>query len=359
MPILDQASNIVGKRVFLRGDLDVPLSQLTTNNGQQTTIADDTRLKNVWPTIELLLQQSCQVILGGHLGRTEGKTDPNFSSKPVAQWFLDKLRKTSIFNSQFSICNEIQNESINNLQAFKISENLIILENLRFDLREETNDPEFARQLASLADVYVNESFANCERAHTSMVGVPKLLPHYAGFRLAKEVEVLSKLIESPKRPMVVIIGGAKLETKLPVISRMAAVADFVIVGGKLLTEILVGSEIMKLPNVKLLRLTENGKDTTLSSIDNLQMTIKNSGTIVWNGPVGQVEDYTYQVGSRRIAELVTASGAEKILGGGDTIGLVNKLGLIEKFDWVSSGGGSMLKFLAGEKLPGIEALLY
>ncbi len=334
LPVVDQISDISGKRIFVRGDIDVPL-----NEGH---IKDDTRLRDIWPTIEFLLSKNCQVVLAGHLGRPEGKVVPELSSRPVASWVSDHV------NGQVS---EIQG-------GFKVNEQIIVLENLRFNPGEEENSPEFAQHLASLAEVYVNESFAVDEREHASIVGVPKLLPHYAGFRLAREIEVLSKVLENPARPLVVIIGGAKLETKIPLISKMENVADAVIVGGKLLSEIKIGSPIMAMEKVKILRLTDNTKDITLESIDRQSAILASAGTIVWNGPVGLVEEYNYQVGTRRIAELVAASPAYKIVGGGDTVGFLEKLGLTEKYDWVCSGGGSMLKFLAGEKLPGVEALL-
>lgn len=341
LPILDQAFNISGKKVLVRGDIDVPI--------KDGSIQDETRLKDIWPTIDFLLKQNCQVFLAGHLGRPEGKILAELSSRPVAEWMGKSVSGEVL---------QITSTKIGNFETFKVSDNLTVLENLRFDPREEANDPGFAAELSELASIYVNECFAVDERAHASVVGVPKNLPHFAGFRLSKELEMLEKILENPVRPLVVIIAGAKLETKIPVITKMAEHAEFVIVGGKLLTEIIVGSPIMAMEKVKLLRLTENGKDTTLESIDRYLPILQTAGTIVWNGPVGMVEDYTYQVGTRRIAEVVAVSKAVKVLGGGDTIGIVDKLGLSNKFDWISSGGGSMLKFLAGEKLPGVEALL-
>lgn len=304
LPIINET--LAGKKVLIRGDVDVPLSPF-----------DDTRLRAIKPTIDYLLGLNCEVILCGHLGRPNG-VDPSLSTKPIQEYF-PKIK---------------------------------VLENLRFDPREETNEESLAKELAALAEVYVNEAFAACERNHASIVGVPKYLPHFAGFRLAKEIEVLNNLLNNSARPMLAIIGGAKLETKLPVISQMAQVADAVIVGGKLLQEF--SGDV---PRILSLSLTPDTKDVTLDSISKIESHISNAKTIVWNGPMGFIENYTYQVGTRRIAELVAASSAYKVVGGGDTIAFVSKLGLLDKFDWVSTGGGSMLKFLAGEKLPGIEAL--
>lgn len=310
LPVVDDS--IKNKKVLVRGDIDVPL--------KDGVIVDDTRLKDIKPTIDLLLKNNCQVILCGHLGRPEGVAKTELSSKPIQEYFPQ----------------------------------IKVLENLRFDPREEANDPEFAKELTDSADIYVNESFAESYREVTSIIGIPKLLPHYAGLRFAMEVEKLSKVMESPVKPMLVIIGGAKLDAKLPVIEKMAMIADNVIVGGKLVTE-------FKSNNLKItvLQLTPDGKDTSTQTIDAVKSLFENAKTIVWNGPVGIIEDFTYQVGTRHIAELVTHNEtAFKLVGGGDTVGFVDKLGLTDKFNWVCSGGSSMLKFLAEGTLPGIQALI-
>lgn len=306
LPTLDKL-DLKNKKVFVRGDIDVPLNPL-----------NDTRLKDIWPTVDYLLKQSCTVYLAGHLGRPGGKEDLSLSSKPVAQWFAEG-------KSVSGVCLK------GNICGFLVSEKLIVLENLRFDPREEANDENYAKELASLAEVYVNEAFAASERAHASMVGVPKFLPHFAGFRLAKEIEVLAKVLENPARPLLVIIGGAKIETKQPLIDRMKNFADTVIVGGKLATQ---------------------EKDFMIDSLPQAK-------TIVWNGTMGMIEDERYQAGTKKLVDLILENKeAYKIVGGGDTVGFLDKIGLTSKFDWVCSGGGSMLKFLSGEKLPGIEALL-
>ena len=281
LPIIDET--VKNKKVLVRGDIDIP-------------DGDFFRLKVIKPTLDFLLNNNCQIILCGHRGRPNGKVVPELSTKIIAGWF----------GNQFQV-----------------------LENLRFDPREEANDPDFARQLADLAEVYVNEAFADSERAHASIVGIPKLLPHYAGFRLAKEVEVLSKVLENPVRPLLVIIGGAKIETKQPLIDKMKSFADAVVVGGKLATE---------------------EKDFMIESLPSAK-------TIVWNGVFGEVETGNV-AGTQKLVDLILAqTQAFKIVGGGDTVAFLDKLRLTDKFDWVCSGGGSMLKFLAGETLPGIEVL--
>ena len=295
LPIIDKT--IANKKVLIRGDIDVPL--------KDSKIVDDSRLQAIKPTIDFLLANNCQVTLCGHIDRPEGKIVPELSTKPIQGYFPD----------------------------------IKVLENLRFDPGEEANDESLTKELAGGQDVYVNEAFATCERAHASIVGVPKLLPHFAGFRLAKEIEILSKILENPAKPMVAIIGGIKWETKESLIKKMETIADAVVVS-------------------KDLEQAEGGKDVKLEAIDKYAETIARAATIVWNGPFGTVEDFTYQVGTRRLAELITNNEtAYKVVGGGDTVAFIHKLGLENKFNWVSTGGGSMLKFLSGESLPGIEAL--
>lgn len=274
--------SVAGKRVLVRGDVDIP-------------DGDFFRLETIKPTIDFLLTNSCQVTLCGHRGRPKS-FDPKLTTRPVQDYFPQ----------------------------------VKVLENLRFDPREEANDPSLAKELAAMADIFVNESFAESYREVASISGVAKLLPHFAGFRLAKEVEVLSGILENPKRPLLVIIGGAKVETKQPLIDKMKNFADVVVVGGRLATV---------------------EKDFIINSLPEAK-------TIVWNGVFGEVETGNVE-GTRKLIDLILAQKeAYKIVGGGDTVGFLDKLGLTEKFDWVSSGGGSMLKFLSGEKLPGVEILV-
>src|SRR3989344_1899741 len=212
-------ADVRGKKVLLRADIDIPF-----NNGK---IMDDRRLRESLETLNFLLENGALVILAGHLGRPEGK-DEKLSVKPIAQWYQNKLK---IKNDKLKMT------KIRELDGWKISNNLYLLENLRFDPGEESNDPDFAKKLAGLSDIYVNDAFAVSHREHASIVGVAKLLPHFAGVRLIKEVETLSSLLENPKRPLVVIIGGAKIETKLPLVEKMHQFADYVLVGGKIAEE--------------------------------------------------------------------------------------------------------------------------
>lgn len=300
LPVVD--ASVAGKKVLVRGDIDVPLKM----ESGEWRIENDFRLQAIKPTIEFLLQNNCQVILCGHMGRPEGKVVPELSSKPIQDYF-PKIK---------------------------------VLENLRFDPREEANEESLAKELADMAEVYVNEAFAACERAHASIVGVPRFLPHYAGFQLAKEVEMLSRVLENPARPLVAIVGGIKMETKMPLVTKMKIFADTVI-------------------SNENLELIPDTKDVTPESVDKFAEIMAKAGTIVWNGPFGKIEEAAYQTGTKRLAQLIAGNQtAYKVVGGGDTVAFINKLGLTAKFDWVSTGGGSMLKFLAGEELPGIKALL-
>ncbi len=343
-----KTAQVKGKKVFLRTDIDVPLSE----NGQ---IADDIRLKDSLETLNYLLQNRAQVILGGHLGRPEG-TENNLSVEPIAKWYSRELKVQS---------ENLKVIKINGLKGWEISENLTVLENLRFHKEEEENDQKFSKKLASLAQIYVNDSFASSHREHASIVGIARLLPHFAGIRLKKEVEVLSNVLENPKRPLVVIIGGAKIETKLPLVEKMHKLADYVLVGGKIAeeTRVLLKVQHEKVESRKsaLLVADLNNEETDITPKDaeNFLQIINLAQTIVWNGPVGKTEgnEKNLEIGTAKLAKGIAESGAYTVVGGGDTIGYLKKIGLLEKFSFVSTGGGAMLEFLSGEKLPGIEAL--
>lgn len=337
LPLLKNA-DVKGKTVFLRADLDVPLV-----NGR---IEDDTRLLAAIPTIEYLLKNNAKIIIAGHLGRPKG-IDKSLSLEPVAHWFSIKYKALSIKQGKRG-----------EFDGWEIGLNIFLLENLRFYEGEEKNDPEFVKKLASLAEIYVNDAFTTSHRNHASIVGVPAFLPHFAGFHLEKEITNLSKAMENPKRPMVVVIGGVKVETKLPLIEKMLTIADFVLVGGKIAQE----PEVKKIQNAKLFvaSLTDDGNDISPESIGKFIDIINKAEMIVWNGPLGLIkaDNIDTEKGTREIAKAITKSNAYKIVGGGDTLDYLRQLGIIAQFDFVSIGGGAMLSFLSGEKLPGIEALL-
>lgn len=341
-------ANVSGKTVFLRADLDVPLSEIRD-------IEDDTRLVAALPTIEYLLKHNTKIIIVGHLGRPKG-VDESLSLEPVAQWFIKRFH-----NSLFMLHDSKRGE----FDGWEITPQIFFLENLRFFKDEEANDPEFSKKLASLADIYVNDAFAMCHRNHASIVGITKFLPHFAGFHLEKEITNLSGAMDAPKRPLVVIVGGKKIETKLPIVSKMLRVADYVLIGGKIAEESQAFLKVRheKIQGKKSVLLvadsTPDGLSITEKSLDNFLDIIPLAGTIIWNGSmgfIGEKED-EFQA-TRKIAEGIIKSKAYSVVGGGDTVEFLNRIGILNKFSFASTGGGAMLSFLSGEKLPGIEALM-
>ena len=351
-------TDMAGKTVFLRADLDVPLIK--------EEIEDDTRLLSVIPTIEYLLKQNAKIVIGGHLGRPEG-IDESLSLEPIAKWLKKMLKQVQRDMNKTKRGEE--------LEGWEIGPNIFLLENLRFYKGEEANDPEFSKKLASLADVYVNDAFAICHREHASIVGITRFLPHFAGFHLEKEVEVLTEVLKNPKRPLAVVIGGAKLETKLPLVEKMHKIADYILVGGKLAQEV---KTLFKLQQEKIIGrksalltadLNEDETDITEKSIENFLQIIGLAKTVIWNGPLGKVSDSKKELvkseeGSKKLAEGLVKSSAYLIVGGGDTVGFLDKACLLDHFAcmprtrcFLSTGGGAMLSLLSGEKLPGVEVL--
>src|SRR3989344_6874918 len=311
-----QDTSLVGKRILLRADLDVPLESMV--NGKSSIISDDLRLKASLETIDYLLQKTPKVIVCGHLGRPK-ENDKTLTLEIIANWFSKEFKKqpTKI--------------KLDGFEAWEIGEKLVLLENLRFNAGEEANDLEFAKNLVSLANLYVNDAFGSSHREHASIVGVPSLLPHYAGLHLQKEVEELSKILENPKRPLCIIIAGAKIETKLPLISKMHHFADFVLVGGELAEH---DKELISIQHEKIsgqksvvlvADLLENQKDITPHSIENFIQIIGKSQTVVWNGPLGVVEEEDFEKGTLQVALAISRLNAYSIVGGGDLTGFLSK----------------------------------
>ncbi|RJQ38398.1 phosphoglycerate kinase [Candidatus Microgenomates bacterium] len=363
--------DVKNKTVFVRADLDVPLNKLI--------IEDDTRLLAGLPTIEYLINHNARVIIGGHLGRPEkkfsifnfqfSKVEKELSLEPVAKWYVHKFKiHPPAGGSKFKI-------NMDGFEGWKLSENLILLENLRFFKEEEENDLNFAKKLASLADVFVNDAFAMSHRKHTSVFGLAKQLPHFAGLRLQKEVGELGAVLINPRRPLVVVIGGKKVETKLPLVEKMHQIADYVLVGGKIAQE---KGVFLKVQHEKIRPLAgkrksvllvansnEDGTDITQKDAENFLQIIDLAKTVVWNGPMGLLSSKfkvqslksDTEMGTRIIAKGIAESNAYKIVGGGDSTEFLKRIGVYDKFNFVSTGGGAMLSFLSGEKLPGLEAL--
>ncbi len=311
-----------GKKVLVRCDFDVPVE-----NG---IIIDDSRIKECLPTIQYLLDRAQKVILLGHLGRPKGD-DNKYSLILLAERLKILLGRENNHD-----------------------DNLFLRENLRFDEREEKNDEGFAKELAELGDFFVNEAFAVSHRKHASIVGIPKFLPHCAGLHFASEVENLSKVLEKPEKPLVFVIGGTKPETKMAYVESFAAIADAVLIGGTLSKE---RDRVKENPILDFADLSKDGLDISENSIGHFIDLIEGAGTVVWNGPMGKYEDEKWEKGTRKIAEAIANSKAFKIVGGGDTIAALTKFGLIDKMDYISTGGGAMLEFLANGTLPGINAL--
>ena len=367
LPLIKNAK-IEGKTVFLRADLDVPLSEIRNPKSEIRTIEDETRLKASIPTIEYLLNQNCKVIICGHLGRPKG-IDKSLSLEPVAEWFFKELKIRSA-NWPDELKLKIENLKLIKLGDFdgwEITDRIFLLENLRFHPEEERNDLEFSKKLASLADIYVNDAFAMCHRNHASIVGITKFLPRFAGFHLEKEVTNLTLAMENPKRPLVVIVGGKKIETKLPLVEKMHKIADYVLVGGKIAEE---SKALAKVQHEKILGqkavlliadANPDGSDITNKDAENFLQIVNLAKTIVWNGSMGIIggksENLVSEKGTKKIAEGILKTNAYTIVGGGDTVEYLNKLGVLNKFHFASTGGGAMLAFLSGEKLPGLVAL--
>lgn len=352
---ISQNTKLFGKTVLVRIDSDVDIEN--TKSAGKKIIIDDTRLLASDETIKHILKNGGDVMLLGHLGRPDGKRNLDLSLLPIAEWYAGKYKGKPVA------------QNFGEFHGWKITEHISLVENLRFDSREEDCDKEFARELALLGDIYVNDAFAVSHRKHASIVGICEFLPSYAGIHFAYEVEVLGKVLENPARPLVVVIGGAKIETKLPLVERMHHVADYVLVGGEIAEQdaVLITVQHEKIQGKKSLvlvgELTETKKDVTQKSIENFKQVLGLAQTIVWNGPMGLIrnkKDRTSEDterGTRELAKAISSLEAYSVVGGGDTLAYLKELKLLNKFSFVSTGGGAMLEFLAGEKLPGIISL--
>lgn len=322
MKSLSEAPIKQGTRVFIRCDIDVPI--------EKGNIEETYRLDCLLETLKYIIEKGGIPIIAGHIGKPDGQIVEKLSTKYLLPYFNEKLGE----------------------KKFEM------LENLRFDPQEEKNDLEFAKELASKAEIYVNESFATCHRKHASIVELPKILPAYAGFRLQKEIEALSKVIKTPEKPLIVIIGGAKLESKMPVIDKFLVTADFV-----LLNSLLSANWSKEIPQNLIISRNSNleSKDIDTETISSFKEHLLNAKTILWAGPLGVYKEEEFIVGTREIAleiaKLTKENGVFSLIGGGDTVNAIDSLGLLNKFSFVSTGGSAMLQYLAEGTLPGIAAL--
>ena len=378
--------DVKNKRVLVRVDFNVPI--------KDGKVGDDTRIVAALPTIKYLLDQNAAVILCSHLGRPKGQPDPKYSLLPVAK-YLENLIKTPVAFSNDCIGAETK-KAAEELQPG----NLLVLENTRFHSEEKDNDPEFAKELASLADIFVNDAFGSSHRAHASTEGVAKYLPAVAGFLLEKEIEYLGNAVSDPKRPFVAILGGAKVSDKINVIRYLANHADQILIGGGMantfflaqgypMGDSLVEAEVVDLAKELIksagakLRLPvdaviadkfeedadyktiqmgpiEDGwriLDIGEETVENYKKVIMEAGTVVWNGPMGVFEFPNFAKGTFAIAKAVSESDAVSIIGGGESVAAIKQSGLSDKITHISTGGGASLEMLEGKTLPGLAIL--
>lgn len=341
--------NFKEKKVLVRCDFNIPLNE-------KGDILDDFRIKKTILTIKYLIERGAKLILISHLGRPEGKVVEQLRFAPV-QKRLKELLGFSIDIAPDCIGENVINQA-NSLRSGEI----LLLENLKFHIGEEKNEDNFTKKLAELGEIYINDAFASCHQSYASIIGLPKYLPSGAGFLLEKEIQTLSDLIKNPKKPLIAIVGGKKVETKAKLIDTLSELADFVLVGNLIEKEIKEKSIKLKYPQ-KILNPIDStqreGKDFDIGSetIKLFKEKIALAKTIFWAGPLGKVEEEEFQIGTIAIAKAVVASNAFSVIGGGDTLGFINKLGLTDKFSHISTGGGALLDFIVDGSLVGIEAL--
>lgn len=324
---------VAGKKVLLRTNYDVPL--------EKGKIGDDSRIVESLETINYLLQKKAKIIIISHLGRPKGRVVADLSLKPVVK-YLAKLLSRKV---------PLVEKTANGRREAEV----VMLENLRFSSGEEVNDKKFAQKLAKQADFYVNDAFACSHRQHASIVSVPQFLSSALGLDFLEEVEVLAKVRKTPQRPVVVILGGVK-KSKMRAVKKLTAWADYILIGGQVVSYDGISQMIKQDPKI-LGSLTKSGEDITMETVKKFKKIIAQAKTIIWTGPMGAFENQKFEKGTKEIARAVVASGAYTVAGGGDTEAALTKFGLVDKVDYISSGGGAMLTFLAEKTLPGIEAI--
>jgi phosphoglycerate kinase len=382
-------ADVAGKRVLVRVDFNVPL-----DGGR---VGDDTRIRAALPTLELLRERGAALVLVSHLGRPKGEVVPELSLRPVAE------RLAELLGADVALAPAVRGAEVEALAAGLEGGDVLLLENVRFEPGETENDAELAEALAALADLYVNDAFGAAHRAHASTEGVAHRLPGCAGLLLERELAELTAVVESPRRPLVVVLGGAKVSDKVGVIDRFLEVADRILIGGAMCFSffraqgIATGDSLVEEEGVKLaeeaLRRAEGSECELLLPVDlvlgesfdaaterrdsdgvevpdgwmgldvgprtaeRYAEEVGAAGTVLWNGPMGAFELEPFAAGTRRVAEAVAAAPGTTVVGGGDSVAALHDFGLAEKVDWVSTGGGASLELLEGKKLPGVEAL--
>ncbi len=383
--------DLKGKKVLVRCDFNVPMDE-------NKNITDNRRIVSALPTIKYLLENNCAIILCSHLGRPKGEFKPEFSLQPVAKELSKQL------NIEVKMAKDVIGEDAKQLANNLKEGEVMLLENVRFHSEETDNNEEFAKELASMADIYVNDAFGAAHRAHASTEGVAKFLPAVSGFLIEKELNFLGNAISNPERPFVAILGGAKVSDKIGVIDSLLEKVDTLIIGGGMAYTFFkaqgynVGNSICELDKLDLAKQamdkakskgvklmlpidTKIGKefkpdtesktvawteipdnwegfDIGEKTIEIFKEELKNAKTVIWNGPLGLFEFEQFAVGTNSIAETLANLDATTIIGGGDSAAAVEKAGLSPKMTHISTGGGASLEFLEGKKLPGIESLL-
>ena len=380
---------VKGKKVFCRVDFNVPFV-----SGK---ISDDTRIRAALPTIQYLIENDAKIILASHLGRPKGKVDEDLRLDGVKDHLSELLGK-DVFKTEDVFSEEV----VNTVDQLKEGD-VLLLENVRFHPGEEKNDPELAKQLASLADIFVNDAFGTSHRAHASTEGIAHYIPAVSGFLLEKEINVLGQALEDPKRPFTAIIGGAKVKDKIGVIENLLDKVDHLIIGGGLSYTFIkaqgyeIGDSLLEEDKIELARQFINkakekgvelhlpqdavianefskeaetkvvnidaipsnwqGLDIGPKTADHFSDIVKQSQLIIWNGPMGVFEWEAFSNGTKQVAEALAATEGYSIIGGGDSASAVEKFDLVERMDHISTGGGASLEFMEGKELPGIKAL--
>lgn len=382
--------DVQGKKVLVRVDFNVPLN----DKGE---ITDETRIQAALPTIQYLLDHGAKVILASHLGRPKGEVKPEFSLAPVAK------RLDEILNTKVIFAKDCVGKAAQDAVASMENGQVVLLENLRFHKEETANDPQFAKELASLADIYVNDAFGTSHRAHASTAGVAEYLPAVAGYLIGKELSIIGKALDDPARPFIAILGGAKVSDKIGVIENLLTKVDCLIIGGGMANTFVKaqgfemgkslvdderlglalelmdkakkkGIKIMLPSDFVVAKELKAGVETHVVPVDNIpadsmaldigpstriifSTEIKRAKTVIWNGPMGVAEIPEFAGGTKAIAEAMAASSATTIIGGGDSAAAVKKLGFADKMSHISTGGGASLEFLEGKELPGVAVL--
>lgn len=383
LPVISSLPIKSGQRVLVRLDVNAPIAE--------GKVANAYRLRQTLPTIKYLRRQGAAVIILGHLGRPNGQHDKQYSLRPAASWFTKILHSRVLLLDPLFLKKDWQK-----IQSLK-SGQVVMLENLRFYKGEEDNDKSFAQKLAQLGQWYVNDAFGASHRAHASIDSLAKLLPAAAGLLMWQEVRALEKIIHQPRRPLVAVMGGAKISTKLPVLKSLLNYCDIILIGGAMANTALAAkgvpvglspvekslSPLFKnvVRNKKIIlprdvvsfsirqesRIVAVGRtgardinnDIGSATVADFIDHLKKAKTVVWNGPLGWIEHKPFNKGTVSVAKALAGCKAYTVVGGGETVEIIQKLGLTKKFSWVSTGGGAMLEFLSGTRLPGLKALGY